>query len=30
MNNLLASYIDNLKSNNLSKNTIEAYERDIT
>ena len=29
MNNLLERYIDNLKSNNLSKNTIEAYARDV-
>lgn len=29
MNNLFASYIDNLKSNNLTKNTIEAYTRDV-
>jgi integrase/recombinase XerD len=29
MNNLFASYIDNLKSNNLTRNTIEAYTRDV-
>jgi integrase/recombinase XerD len=29
MNNLFPSYIDNLKSNNLTKNTIEAYTRDV-
>jgi integrase/recombinase XerD len=29
MNNLFASYIENLKSNNLTRNTIEAYTRDV-
>jgi integrase/recombinase XerD len=29
MNNLLAIYMDNLKNKNLTKNTIEAYTRDV-